>query len=53
MIANVERMMTDRRGFPRFEAFDKFLVELYRKREPGRTLADLYPQIIEWFGKHN
>jgi len=53
MIANVDRMMTDRRGFPQFEAFDKFLVELYRNRKPGQTLADLYPQIIEWFEKHN
>lgn len=53
MIANIDRMMTDRRGFPRFESFDKFLVELYRKRRPGRTVADLYPQIIEWFEKHN
>lgn len=53
MIANVDRMMTDRRGFPQFEAFDKFLVGLYRNRKPGQTLADLYPQIIEWFEKHN
>ena len=53
MIANIDRMMTDRRGFPQFEAFDKFLVNLYRTREPGRTLADLYPQIIEWFEKNN
>ncbi|HVF66380.1 MAG TPA: DUF4932 domain-containing protein [Pyrinomonadaceae bacterium] len=53
MIANIDRMMTERRGFPQFEAFDKFLVNLYRTRGPGRTLADLYPQIIEWFEKHN
>lgn len=53
MIANVDRMMTDRRGFPQFEAFDKFLVNLYRTRKLGQTLADLYPQIIEWFEKHN
>ena len=53
MIANIDRMMTERRGFPQFEAFDKFLVELYRTRKPGQTLADLYPQIIEWFEKHN
>lgn len=53
MIANVDRMMTDRRGFPQFGEFDKFLVELYRNRKPGQTLADLYPQIIEWFEQHN
>ena len=53
MIANIDRMMTERRGFPQFEAFDKFLVELYRNRRPGQTLADLYPRIIEWFERHN
>jgi Domain of unknown function (DUF4932) len=53
MIAGVDRMMTERRGFPQFKAFDTFLVDLYRNREPGQTLADLYPQIIEWFEKNN
>ena len=46
-------MMTERRGFPQFAAFDQFLVGLYRAREPGQALADLYPQIIEWFEKNN
>lgn len=36
-----------------YKAFDKFLVGLYRNRKPGQTLADLYPQIIEWFEKNN
>jgi hypothetical protein len=53
MIASIDRMMTQRRGFPQFEAFDKFLVNLYRNRQPGQTIADLYPQIIEWFEKNN
>jgi hypothetical protein len=53
MIAAVDEMMTKRRGFPQFEAFDKFLVALYRNRSPGQSLADLYPQIIEWFEKNN
>jgi hypothetical protein len=53
MIANVDRMMTKSRGFPQFEAFDRFLVDLYRNRKPGTTVADLYPQIIEWFEKNN
>jgi hypothetical protein len=26
---------------------------VYRNRPPGGTLAGLYPQIIEWFEKHN
>jgi hypothetical protein len=53
LIAEIDTMMTRRRGFPQFEAFDKFLVGLYRNRKPGQTLADLYPQIIEWFEKNN
>ena len=53
LIAEIDKMMTERRGFPQFEAFDKFLVSLYRNRAPGQTLADLYPQIIEWFEKNN
>ncbi len=53
MIASVETMMTKWRGFPQFENFDKFLVELYKNRRPNQTLADLYPQIIEWFEKNN
>ena len=53
MIASVDRMMTKGRGFPQFELFDRFLLDLYLNRKPGQTLADLYPQIIEWFDKHN
>lgn len=53
MIANVDRMMIGGRGFPQFEAFDRFLVALYRDRGPGQTVADLYPRIIEWFEKNN
>jgi hypothetical protein len=46
-------MMTKSRGFPRFAAFDAFLVDLYRSRGKGETIADLYPRIIEWFEKEN
>ena len=53
MIAGIERMMTGNRGFPQFAAFNQFLVELYRRRPPGRTVADLYPQIIAWCSEHN
>ena len=53
MIAAIDRMMTKGRGFPQFEAYDKFLLDLYRNRKPGQTVADLYPQIIEWFEKNN
>jgi hypothetical protein len=53
LIAAVEQMMTERRGFPQFAKLDKFLIDLYRNRRPGQTLADLYPQIIEWFERNN
>jgi hypothetical protein len=53
MIASIDRMMTKGRGFPQFEAFDRFLVNLYRSRKRGQTVADLYPQIIEWFERNN
>jgi hypothetical protein len=53
MIAAIDRMMTKGRGFAQFEAYDKFLVDLYRNSKPGQTVADLYPQIIEWFEKGN
>ena len=53
IIAAVDDMMTRRRGFPRFAAFDAFLVDLYGHRKPGQSIADLYPQIIEWFEAEN
>ena len=53
MIAAIDKMMTERRGFPQFAAFDKMLVDLYRNKKRGQTIADLYPQIIEWFEKNN
>jgi hypothetical protein len=53
LIAAVDEMMTRTRGFPRFTAFDAFLVRLYRGRAPGQMVADLYPRIIEWFEMEN
>ena len=53
MIAAVDRMMVRNRGFIQFEQFDKFLVNLYRTRPAGKTVADLYPQIIASFEKNN
>jgi hypothetical protein len=52
MVAGVDRMMVERRGFRRFKEFDAFLMDLYRARKPSQTIADLYPQIIEWFEKN-
>lgn len=53
LITIVDRMMTQSRGFPRFAAFDAHLIELYRNRPPGTTVADLYPRILEWFEAEN
>lgn len=53
LIAGVEEMMTKNRGFRQFAKFDKFLINLYKNRQPNQTLADLYPQIIEWFAQNN
>ena len=53
MIASIERMMTNSRGFPQFAAFNNFLVRLYRARKPGETVADLYPRIIDWLETRN
>jgi hypothetical protein len=53
MIAAVDNMMIKGRGFPQFGNYSKFLVNLYRNRRPGQTLADLYPQIVDWFERNN
>ena len=53
LIDIIDRMMTERRGFPQFTAFDAFLVDAYRHREKGQTVADLYPRIIAWFAARN
>jgi len=53
LVGGVDRMMTLRRGFPQFEAFDAFLVDLYRGRAAGETIADLYPRILDWFEGRN
>lgn len=53
MIEAVERMMTKSRGFKQFAEFDRFLLGLYTGRRAGQTLAELYPQIIEWFEIRN
>jgi hypothetical protein len=51
MIANLDPYM-EGRGFPQFPAFNAFLVDLYRRRPPGTTIADLYPTIVDWFAAH-
>lgn len=47
--ASLEHTMAERRGFRQFAAFNTFLVNAYAGREPGQTVADLYPAIVAWF----
>lgn len=53
LINNVVRIMVENRGFLKFAEFNQFLEELYRNKELNSTVADLYPQIIQWFKKNN
>ena len=52
IIANNQRIMVDSRTFKQFAPFNAFLVELYRNRPAGATLASLYPEIVAWFERH-
>jgi Domain of unknown function (DUF4932) len=48
-----ENFMVKRRGFTKFAEFNRFLIDIYTKRPVGKTVADLYPQIIKWFDENN
>lgn len=48
-----ENFMVKRRGFTKFAEFNRFLIDIYTKRPEGKTVADLYPQIIKWFDENN
>ena len=41
----------NRRGFHRFKEFHTTLLELYNGRAPGKTVADLYPDLLNWAAK--
>ncbi len=47
VIRNRVEMNAGRRGFVRFEAFNTALFRL-RDEHPGKTVAELYPEILEW-----
>jgi hypothetical protein len=42
------QLMEGSRRFQRFGLFTNELSRLYRERAPGKTVADLYPQILAW-----
>ena len=43
-----ENFMENKRGFFKFEAFNKEFTRLYKKRSRGQTVVDLYEPIIRW-----
>lgn len=52
VIDRIEKSMISR-GFAKFNEFDQMLLNLYRNKKGGETVADLYPRIIEWCEKEN
>jgi Domain of unknown function (DUF4932) len=44
-------MNEERRGFHLFTKFTDHLIELYKNRPAGKTIADLYPDILDWCEK--
>jgi hypothetical protein len=53
LLSRVENTMVTYRGFKKFKEFNRFLIDIYQKRPQGKVVADLYPQIIEWFRVNN
>lgn len=49
LVSRNAHRQADGRGFLRSKEFHPFLVELYQSRPAGATVADLYPQIVDWF----
>ena len=49
LVSRTARWQAEGRGFLRSPEFHEFLVDLYRDRPEGSTVADLYPEIVEWF----
>ena len=45
---HVIRQMIEGRGFIRFGEFTGELLRLYRGRNPGQSIPDLYPAILDW-----
>ncbi|MCF0060224.1 DUF4932 domain-containing protein [Dyadobacter chenwenxiniae] len=52
LILKMEKYQVEVRGFKKFAEFDQFLIQLYKKRKVDQVVADLYPQIVEWFVKN-
>ena len=48
-----EALMTEGRGFAKYPEFNRELLRLYREREEGQTVTDLYPAVLEWVAAQN
>ncbi|MEM5566085.1 DUF4932 domain-containing protein [Psychroserpens sp. AS72] len=44
----VQLQMTERRGFIKFEEFNKKMFELYKEKSHDESIKDLYPKILSW-----
>ncbi|QEC72198.1 hypothetical protein FSB73_11460 [Arachidicoccus ginsenosidivorans] len=44
----INHFMEEHRKFHKFEAFNRTLLELYKKKSSGQRVQDLYPAIISW-----
>ena len=53
LIRQTEKMMVEYREFLKFAEFDQFLLKRYKNRRKGQVLADLYPEIVNWFEKNS
>lgn len=53
LLKRIEERMVTYRGFKKFAEFNQFLVSAYTNRPAAATVADLYPQIIQWFASQN
>ena len=48
----VELQMNKWRGFKKFSQFNQEMISLYKKYEDKKTIADLYPEMLEWCKKN-
>ena len=46
------KMNAEKRGFIKFKEFNNEMIKL-KKENPNKTVAELYPQIIEWANQQN
>jgi hypothetical protein len=45
----IDERMVNNRGFIKFDLFNSFFLEKYKSKNSKQTIADLYPELINWF----